>query len=107
MAAHYNHCKLVTLLLDNKAELFDDENSQNPLDVAVADNNASCALAIISHDRWDEALKPMSMDTKIQLREMVIKMPNVALVTFDISLLMIDVGDSVVVVGDRLFLTDV
>lgn len=80
MAARYNHPKLITLLLDHHAALSDDENCQNPLDMSVADSHDFCAMAIVSHERWREAMKSITDDKKIQLKEMVARMPDVALV---------------------------
>ena len=80
MAAHYNHPKIITLLLDWDADISNNLNQQNPLDVAIAENHELAALAFISHERWEDMMTAISMDKKIQLRELVIKMPNVALV---------------------------
>jgi hypothetical protein len=83
MAAHYNRPKLISLLLDCGAAITDDKNWQNPLDVAIAKSHDGCAMAFIDHERWEETMKPISRDMKVQLREMVIKMPDVALAVLD------------------------
>ena len=106
MASHYNQPKLITLLLDCGAVILDDKNWQNPLDMAVAKSHDGCALAFIDHERWEEAMKPISRDMKIQLREMVIKMPDVAQVSVSVFLPCLYWKDSCCGCC-RLFLTDV
>jgi hypothetical protein len=77
-----DHPAMVKYLLDQEiTSITDNKFGQNALDVAIALDKENCASQIIKHERWEQAMKPLSSSSKTQLQLLVEKIPELAMVS--------------------------
>jgi 6-pyruvoyl-tetrahydropterin synthase len=82
-----DHPAMVKYLLDQEiTSITDNKFGQNALDVAIALDKENCASQIIKHERWEQAMKPLSSSSKTQLQLLVEKIPELAMVVMDKSI---------------------
>lgn len=79
LAAIAGHASLVTYLLNVKEqEILLNSQNQNVLDLAISNENAAVAMAIIEHSRWKEVMDSAVGGVVSQIQILVEKMPEVA-----------------------------
>jgi transient receptor potential cation channel subfamily A protein 1 len=100
LAARFGHVKVVQLLFNAKANVtHTDKNGSNALDLAIDNGHEAVAMAIVNSEKWDEALRNTTGDTKTEgnntcctkrggntttpLRKLIRKMPEVAKVVLN------------------------
>eukprot|EP00043_Microstomoeca_roanoka_P017710 m.185620 g.185620 ORF g.185620 m.185620 type:complete len:1059 (-) comp16686_c0_seq2:245-3421(-) len=80
LAAKSGHVEVVKYLLDAKAGLaLRNNEGENALDIAVRYGQLESALAIIHHERWEQAMDNHDNNGLTPMKRMIIHMPEAAL----------------------------
>ena len=82
-AAQSKTPSLITLLLDRKAMIAVNYDMVSFLDIIIDSADYDCAMAVVSHDRWQECLDFSSPNRHSPIIGLIEQMPKVAKAVFD------------------------
>ena len=82
-AAQSKTPSLISLLLDKKAKIAANSEMLSFLDIIIDSADYDCAMAVVTHDRWQECLDFGSPNYPSPIVGLIEQMPKVAKVVFD------------------------